>query len=431
MVLALTSCQDFLVVSSDSKYGEEFVFSSKPEINRALNAVYTSLMNGNTYGNSYMSTYALNTNVEFSAFSSSIRSVNGEDFKCFNGTRHASSIANTWTAAYQGIERANLVINGIKSSAIYDETDTELMQMLSEAKVLRAMFVHDMVVLFGDIPYTTEPSYNLESLTLPVVDRNVILTEQINELRGIGSKLQYAAQLTNGVERVSREFCQALIARMALTRGGYSLYPDLSDPSKIGTMKRPNDYLTYYEIAKVYADSVIKSNTHTLSKSFASVFVDECNFIVDNADDPIFEIPFLKLSSGNVGYIHGPSGSATNGITSGANVWGASNGGLRLNAFYRFSFDRKDLRLNHTVGMWYYNATGVPQIRIDYSTHANKWSKFWATPGNSLGVSSSGNTGINYPYMRYANVLLNVCRSSERTRKRCNRRQWPKRYQCI
>ena len=406
MLLALTSCEDYLVVSSESKYGEEFVYSSKTEINRALNAVYQSLMNGNTYGNSYLSTYALNSDVEFSAFSSSIRSVNGEDFKCFDGTRHGSSIANTWTAAYQGIERANLVIDGILNSPIYSESDAELMHMLSEAKVLRAMFYYDLVVLFGDIPYSTVPAYDLESLTLPVVDRNVILTEQINELKSIGSKLNYAAQNTDGVERVSREFCYALIARMSLARGGYSLYPDLNDPSKTGTMKRPADYLTYYEIAKVYADSVIKSGTHALNKSFAAVFVDECNYIVTNNDDPIFEIPFLKSSSCNVGYVHGPSGSATDGVTSGANVWGASNGGLRLNAFYRYSFDRKDLRLNHTVGMWYYDAVGVPQIRVDYSTHANKWSKFWATPGNSLGVSSAGNTGINYPYMRYADVLL-------------------------
>jgi SusD family. len=62
--------------------------------------------------------------------------------------------------------------------------------------------------------------------------------------------------------------------------------------------------------------------------------------------------------------------------------------------------------LNQTVGMWYYNYDGTPVVRNDYSVHANKWSKFWTSPGNSLGASSNGNTGINYPYMRYADVLL-------------------------
>ncbi|MBP1676532.1 MAG: SusD family protein [Bacteroidetes bacterium] len=406
ILLSFTSCDDFLEVKSESKYGEDFVFSSKTEINRALTSVYTSLLSGNTYGNSYLSTYALNNDVEFSSFSSSLRSVNGEDFKCFDGTRHASSIANTWASAYQGIERANIVINGIQNSAIFSEDDEDLMQMLSEARVLRAMFFHDLVVLFGDLPFTLEPSYNLESLTLPMTDRNEILSQLINDLKGTSKYMKYATELPEGIERVSREFCYAMIARMALTRGGYSLYPDLSNPLNVGTMKRQDDYLDYYEIAKNYADSVIESGKHSLTKSFRDVFIDECNYIVNNGDDPIFEIPFLKSSSGNVGYVHGPSGSAVDGLTTAPNVWGASNGGVRLNAFYRYSFDRKDLRLNYTVGMWYYDALGVPQIRIDYSTHANKWSKFWASSGNSLGVSSSGNTGINYPYMRYADVLL-------------------------
>lgn len=406
ILLSITSCKDYLEVSSESKYGEEFVFSTKEEINRTLTAVYASLLSNNTYGNSYMSTFAFNNDVEFTPFSGALRSVNGEDFKCFDGTRHASSVANAWTSAYQGIERANLVINGMENSAIYDPTDATLMQMIGEAKVLRAMFYHDLVVLFGDIPFALEPSYNQESLTMPIADRNVILTSLINDLKEVSAKMKYANELPEGVERVSREFCYAMIARMALTRGGYALYPDLSNPMNVGTMERQTDYIEYYEIAKNYSDSVILSGKHSLVKPFRDVFIDECNYVVNNGDDPIFEIPFLKASSGNVGYVHGPSGSTVDGITTAPNIWGASNGGLRLNAFYRFSFDRKDLRLDYTVGMWYYDALGVPQIRSDYSTHTNKWSKFWTSPSNSLGSSSSGGTGINYPYMRYADVLL-------------------------
>ena len=97
---------------------------------------------------------------------------------------------------------------------------------------------------------------------------------------------------------------KTLTINMALTRGGYSLYPDDTNPLSQGTMKRPDDYKEYYQIAKVYADSVISSSTHHLNKSFRDVFVDECNYIVDNDDDPIFEIPFLKNGSGSVGYQH-------------------------------------------------------------------------------------------------------------------------------
>ena len=405
-LLGFTSCNDFLDVNSASKYEESYVLGSKDEANRVLTSVYASLMSNNAYGNNYMSEFALNSDVEFSAYSSSIRHVNGRDYKCFDGTSNGSSVSGLWTTVYGGIERANIFINGIQESPIFQESDTTVMQLLGEAKVLRAMFYHDLIVHFGDIPFSTESTYNRESMVMPITDRNEILTFLIDDLKEIAPKMQYASKLQNGIERASREFCYAMIARMALTRGGYALYPDKGSPLSVGTMQRQNDYREYYEIAKTYADSVIISGTHALRKPFNRVFIDQCNYIVDNGDDPIFEIPFVKNQSGNVGYIHGPQGQTTNSVSEGENVWGASGGSLRLNAFYRYSFDRQDLRLDHTVGMWYYTSAGVPTVRTDYSTHANKWSKFWTDRSLTLGTSSSERTGINYPYMRYADVLL-------------------------
>lgn len=404
LLMGVSSCKDYLEVSSDSKYGEAYVFGTKEEINRVLTSVYAALMSNDTYGNAYFSTFALNSDVEFIPFSSAIRSVNGEDFKCFDGTQHGSSVRKFWDQEYESIERANIFINGLQKSPIYDEKDPDFRQQLGEAKVLRAMFYHDLVVMYGDVPFTTEPSITLESLIIPIKDRNEILTYLINDLRSVAPGMKYASKLQFGVERVSKEFCYGLIARMALTRGGYALYPDLGNPNSVGTMKRQNDYKDYYKIAMQYADSVILSGTHALNKPFRQVFIDQCNNIVSNNDDPLFEIPFLRNSSSNVGYVTGGSVASTNDVTT--HIWGAVNGGMRLNAFYRYSFDRNDLRQDFTVGMWYYDALGVPQVRTDYSTHINKWSKLWANSSAALGSNSKDKTGINYPYMRYADVLL-------------------------
>jgi hypothetical protein len=64
--------------------------------------------------------------------------------------------------------------------------------------------------------------------------------------------------------------------------------------------------------------------------------------------------------------------------------------------------------------MWYYNYYTTADgsladsvyIRNDYSVHNNKWSKLWTAEGSALGNITTGSTGINYPYMRYADVLL-------------------------
>ncbi|MFC5283564.1 RagB/SusD family nutrient uptake outer membrane protein [Pedobacter alpinus] len=399
-LLAFTSCKDYLEVNSDSKYEDNYVFGNKEEINRVLTAVYASLMSNDTYGNAYFSTFALNNDVEFTANGSQLRNVNGEDFRAFDGTQDAPSIQRFWNKQYEGIERANIFIEGVKSSSVYSESDLDIKQQIGEAKVLRAMFYHDLVVMFGDVPFTTEPAVKRNSLVTPIEDRNKILSFLIDDLKSAASGMKYAVNLNFGVERASKEFCYGMIARMALTRGGYALYPDGSP----GVMKRMPDYKDYYRIAMQYADSVISSGSHSLNKSYRRVFIDQVNNIVTNNDDPIFEIPFLRRSSGNVGNITGGAVGSVEGVTN--HPWGSVNGGMRLNAFYHYSFDRKDIRKDYTVGMWSYDVNIVPQVLVDYSMYNNKWSKLWADPSKALGSQTSGNTGVNFPYMRYADILL-------------------------
>src|SRR5690606_18721899 len=169
-----------------------------------------------------------------------------------------------------------------------------------------------------------------------VTDRNEILDFLIDDLKDAAKGMKYANAIAQGVERASKEFCFGLIARIALTRGGYALYPE----GTVGTMKRMPDYKDYYAVAMQFADSVIFTRIHNLNKSYRKVFIDQANNIVTNNDDPIFEIPFLRNGSGNVGYNTGAAVGSTDGLTN--HVWGGSNGGMRLNAFYHYSFDRKD-----------------------------------------------------------------------------------------
>lgn len=190
-----------------------------------------------------------------------------------------------------------------------------------------------------------------------------------------------------------------MIARMALQAGGYSLRPD---GDTYGKMERPENYLSFYRIARDYADSVIVSGTHSLTNSYKQVFLNECNFRVVNNDDPIFEIPFAQGSTGGWGYYQGPQAQSSNGLT--PHVYGEENGGVRTEAFYRYTFDSLDTRRDYVNGLYYYASTGAPVMRIDYSVHNNKWSKLWNT--NGLGANTTGSTGINFAYLRYADVLL-------------------------
>ena len=372
--LGFTACSDFLDVDSVSKYDSEGVFGEKTEINRALNGVYAKLMSGDFYGDAYFTKFVFNSDVE-----------------------------KFWNAAYSGVEYANNFVYYLERSPLYSTEDAEIMQMMGEAKVIRAMFFHDLVTYFGDIPFTFEPASVVENYVMPIVSRDEVYKTLIEDLKSIAPYMKFAANLSNGVERASKEFCWSMIARMAMHAGGYSLRPDTDNPANFGKMERPANYKELYKTALAYCDSVISSATHTLSLPYYRVFVNECNYVVNSNDDPIFEIPFAKETSGNVGYVHGPKSELYEGSTSGDNIWGEAKSSAALSAFYRFMFDPEDARRDYLNGLWGYLYNGEPTISISYTVYNNKWSKLWSTSGNP---ESAGNTGINFPYMRYTDVLL-------------------------
>lgn len=409
-VFGFTSCQEFMEeVESPSKYNNEYVFTKKSEIERALNGVYAQLMSGNSYGSYMLTTFCLNSDVDMWVSSNEMATDNS--YRRFDCSPLGGEISKLWNALYMGVEYANNFINALNNSEYYTEcTDedlkAELDQMMGEAKVLRSVFYHDLVVMFGDIPFSLTPVTSAESndgLLLPVTDRETVHAELIADLEAAADKMKFSSEIANGVERVSKEFAWAQIARMALTAGGYSLRPDVLTPTNYGFMQRPTNYRDFYQKAADYSWKVIESGTHSLTKKYNRVFIDECNYVVASNDDPIFEIPFAQNSSGNVGYSHGPSGAVYEGASVAPNIWGGSNGGACLSQFYRFFFDEGDMRRDYVNGMWDYTYDGHPNLRNNLTVRNNKWSKFW---GPSLGDETTGSTGINYPLMRYADVLL-------------------------
>lgn len=403
-LLVLNSCSDYLEVNSPSKFSDEYVVGNLEEANRLLNSVYVSVASNNTYGNAYFTTFCLNSDVEFTTSTAEIQSASRNEYKLFDCEADASSLLSTWNAAYSAIESANNFVAAAQKSELFAAKDSSMLQMVGEAKCIRAMNYLDLVTMFGDIPFSLSRAYDAESLVMPMGERDGILTTLIDDLIDTAPNMQFAANLSSGVERCSKEYCWSLIARIALYRGGYSLRHNGS-ATDVGTMQRPSDYLDYYRIARDYSEKVIASGTHSLTKEFYQVFIDECGYKVANADDPIFEIPFTQNVSGNVGYVHGPRGNDSSaGGTQGINQWGTASGSVRLNAFYRFSFDAQDTR-RQAIGFWYHDYDGTPVLLNDYNNYCNKWSKFW-DENHRLGYQSAGNTGINFPYMRYADVLL-------------------------
>lgn len=405
LAAGFASCDDYLDVESPSRYDLDYVFSSKDDANLALNGLYAHLLDGNLWGNKLLSNFTFNSDIDFASSSSALPSTN--NFRRFDGTLEGGD-ANLWKTCYSGVEACNIFVDKVLASEYYAEGDEEFLQMLGEAVVLRSMFYHELIWYYGDVPFTLEPAYKREGKAqeiFPVVDRHEILDTLIKDIVKVAPDMKFAVE-NGGSDRASKEFAWAQIARLAMTCGGYTLMPDKTNPANYGAMERPDNYLDYYKTAAEYCDSVISSGKRSLTKSFIEVFADECAGVAaSTGDDPIFEIPFTKGNSGNIGYIQGYKIDAPeDGSNSAVSAYGKDDSGARLHPLARFLYEEGDVRRDYTFAMWKYTNKGVPSFEPSaYTTYNGKWCKLWA---GARGADSEGNTGINFPYMRYADVLL-------------------------
>lgn len=401
--LVLTACNDYLDVDSPSKYSIEDVFSSQKDAGQALNGVYASLLTSNCFGQAYTYSLVLNSDVDY--VSNSRESKQSNTPQRYDCDANSSTVNSTWNATWTAIENANNFVFNLRNGSIYDEKNKEIMQMMGEAKVLRAMLYYELLCYWGDVPFTFEPTSATENFAPAIKSRDEIAKALVEDLAEAAPKMKFASEISEGVERASKEACWAMIARIALQAAGYSLRHAPEDATSYGYMAKPTAELEHYflEKARLYADSVITSGTHSLKKDYQQVFYDECNMQVANDDDPILELPFAIEASGSIGYRQGPTFSSNAGETN--FQWGECNGGQYLESFYRYSFAKGDTRKYVSEGFWYYDYQGTPILRASYGLHNLKWSKIWNTTSAYTKISTS-NTGINYPYLRYADVLL-------------------------
>ncbi len=359
-LLALTSCNDYLDVDPASNAASTgLVFGSEGETRTALFGVYAKVCSDNLFGGRLYNDFQLNTDVDF--YANANEAAAGNQPRRFDVRSDANNVETLWNNLYNAVETANEFIYNLQNSAIYaEETEdgaeenpdgsmtpiqvpkvTALTQMMGEAKVMRAMFYHELLSYWGDIPFTFQATYETDNFVPPITARQTVSDLLIADLQH-AAEYMYSDKDSKvaAPERITKEAAYAMIARLALQAGGYSLNHEAND-TKSYSMTRPSNYREYYVIAREYTKKIIDAGGHRLSKSFRDVFIDECNFIANTGDDPIFEIPFAKETNGNWGYAQGP----TNGVdvsdaTDYSNsAWGATNGGVRTTAFYRYSFD--------------------------------------------------------------------------------------------
>lgn len=391
--LILVSCKKYLTSNSPSNFDPEFVFGTEADAKKAVNSVY-ALFNQDAYTSRLSNNFTGNTDVECGGVGASPDN-SRRDIWSFECTPTNADLLTVWNNAYNTINRANECIEGLKKVSLVNEPDNKVLNnLLGETKALRALWYYWLMNHWGDVPFKTTPSRSGDNFYLGRTSRDTILTFLINDLIETEPQMMWAQDLDYGIERINREFVIGMISRLALMRGGYWLYPDM-------TMKRKDDYLKYYEIANTYSKKLVQLKPRPLPE-FSTVFMNQNKYVKPVNSDVLYEVAFHP-GFGDVAWNNGIR------VDAGTHPYGTGSNYLSFPMTYYHSFDSTDKRLSVTCSLVYYDKDLLQQPAGTASIAPGKWNRMLVpTP---LGSASAKGTGINWSIMRYSDVLLMLAES--------------------
>ncbi|WP_308991061.1 RagB/SusD family nutrient uptake outer membrane protein [Mariniflexile litorale] len=400
LLLIATSCdKDFLEPDSISTYNPEFIYSNVDDARNGVNAVY-SYFNQDAFRSRLSNNFAGSTDIEIgyhnAEYDNGRREIWNLDAQSSNGDLNA-----VWTYAYRAIRDANIAIEGINNSGNLESEDVSIKnsfnQLLGETYTLRAYWYSMLAYYFGDVPYVIEAPVAGADFFYPKTDRNEILTKEIQALIDVEENMQWADALPYGIEQVNREYTLGMIARLALQRGGYYLKPEGESDYN---MVRDNDYLDYYTIAKQYTKKLIDLKDRPLTSNFRQIFLNENLFLTPVNQEILFEVPFAK-GGGDVGW---NIGIKVDGGTNAKHDYGSGSNYMAIPATYYMSFDSKDTRREVTCGLFRVTQEDTLAHAGIGNISQGKWNRRLLP--EPPGRESAKGTGINWPMLRYADVLL-------------------------
>jgi len=398
-IASVISCNDYLVTQSNSVFTEETSFSNLDFAQKAVYGAYYNLTSVYLYG-AYSLHYNCDNDIEFTVNPDNGGIFNLDHYSAVPGTNSFTNI--WWNYFYSAIEKANICIDNLPISPLWKgETAAEARRMYGEAITLRAWCYYELIKLFGDVPFKIKSTQASDEYNIPKTDRDSIYEYLIQDLKDVEDYMPWMSKLGTA-EKIGKGFVKGLRARMALAYAGYSLR------NKTFETRRGRNWQNYYKIANQECKEIMQSGEHGLNPSFANIFKTYQSYSQDlTYKETLFEIAFGRLVSGRIGYDIGMQF----GYSPTSNKYGLSSPGIKTSMYHFYSFDKKDIRRNVSIELYRYGVSGyldVQRLITGYATdflHC-KWRKSWITPAMGGDLKSSQFTGVNWPLMRYADVVL-------------------------
>lgn len=362
---SFSSCSDFLEQNPQTDLSENDFYKTADDILSAVNGVYSSLQEGDIYGNWYVFGEIPSDNTR-NQLSGSVTTQN--EFDQFYIDTQNSMIANFWKAAYKVINRTNTVLGRIDGI----EINTELANRYKlECKFIRALMYFNLVRVYGDVPLVLKEISISESYDILREPKENVYNQIIADLKEAQDLPVSYSTAEDG--RATQGAAKALLANVYMTLHKYA------------------------EAETILAEIINSGQYSLLENTPGSLNIDGYKNVFSpvnhNSKEGIFEIQFLKGGYGegsNYANNFAPENSGTNVVA----VGGTGGNNIPEMDIYN-AYEEGDLRRDFSMSLGYYdNCKNNEWVESRYVC------KFMDVPYQNNDASN------NYPVIRYADVIL-------------------------
>ena len=356
---------DFLEQNPQTDLSENDFYKTADDILSAVNGAYSSLQEGDIYGNWYVFGEIPSDNTR-NQLSGSVTTQN--EFDQFYIDTQNSMIASFWKAAYKVINRTNTVLGRIDGI----EINAELANRYKlECKFIRALMYFNLVRVYGDVPLVLKEISISESYDILREPKENVYNQIIADLKEAqGLPVSYS---TAEDGRATQGAAKALLADVYMTLHKYA------------------------EAETILAEIINSGRYSLLENTPGSLNIDGYKNVFSpvnhNSKEGIFEIQFLKGGYGegsNYANNFAPENSGTNVVA----VGGTGGNNIPEMDIYN-AYEEGDLRRDFSMSLGYYdNRKNNEWVESRYVC------KFMDVPYQNNDASN------NYPVIRYADVIL-------------------------
>lgn len=372
--LALTpfACSDFLDKPAQGQLLSQSFPTTPADALAATNAVYNTLRNS-SFNFGLFPILDIMSDDAYKGSNPTDQASTIGPYDRFQQIPTETSLASWWSALYEGVKRANVVIEKVPAIAMDEGVKG---RYLAEAKFLRALYYFDLVRAWGAVPKVTsvDTQSNLTRTSASEI-YNFIIEDLTVAVQTLPEKSEYPA---TDMGRATKGAAKALLGKVYLFQ---------------------NDYVN----AEKYFLEVVNSGQYSLMPDF----MDANSKAGEFGAESVFEvgaIGFEGIENGGAQYgnVQGVRGTPNRG-------WGFNRPSLDLMATFEANDPRKEstiIYLNEVVdGITIIGDVNTPDETRDGSGNLLEIEcynqKVW-TPGDNVPSQFDYNRRI----IRYADVLL-------------------------